>query len=128
MGDMVSSWLSGGAPTASASQLETALGQDTLSNMASKAGISMSTATSALAFLIPRIVQRVAPGGVLPTHLPSDLSSYLTGPTAAVASGARQAVYAAESAVRRGGFPQVSGRIIPSQNVPETWFNPSVLD
>jgi len=88
----------------------------------------MSTATSALAFLIRRIVQRVAPGGVLPTHLPSDLSSYLTGPTAAVASGARQAVYAAESAVRRGGFPQVSGRIIPSQNVPETWFNTSVLD
>lgn len=106
MGDTVSSWLSGGTPSASATQVEQALGRDTLSNMASKAGISMTTAASALAFMIPRIIQRFAPGGVLPTHLPSDLSSYLTGPTAAVASTARQAVYSAESAVQRGGFLQ----------------------
>jgi len=77
MGDMVSSWLSRGAPTASASQLETTLGRDTLSNMASKAGISMSTATSARAFLIPRIIQRVALGGVLPTHLPRRVQNAL---------------------------------------------------
>jgi len=106
MGDTVSSWLSGGTPTASATQVETALGRDTLSNMASKAGVSMSTAASALAFMIPRIIQRFAPGGVLPTHLPNDLSSYLTGPTAAVASTTRQAVYTAESAVKQSSFLQ----------------------
>jgi outer membrane protein OmpA-like peptidoglycan-associated protein/uncharacterized protein YidB (DUF937 family) len=106
MGDIVSSWLGGGAPTASATQVETALGRDTLSNMASKAGVSMSTAASALAFMIPRIIQRFAPGGVLPTNLPSDLSSYLTGPTAAVAATTRQAVYSAETAVRQSTFLQ----------------------
>ena len=104
MGDTVSSWLSGGAPTASATDVETALGKDTLSRMASKAGLSVSTAASALAFLIPRMIQRFAPGGVLPAHLPSDLSSYLTGPTAAMAATARQAVYSAESAVKQSSF------------------------
>jgi len=104
LGDSVSSWLSGGAQNISADQVEAALGRDTVSNLAAKSGLARGVATSALAFMIPRIIQRVSSGGMIPTHLPSDLASYMTGPTAAIASGARQAAYTAERAVQKGGF------------------------
>jgi uncharacterized protein YidB (DUF937 family) len=104
LGNSVSSWLSGGAPNVSADQVEAALGRDTVSNLAAKSGLTTGVAASALAYMIPRIIQRVSSGGIIPTHLPSDLASYVTGPTAAIASGARQAVYTAERAVQKSGF------------------------
>src|SRR4030095_2912605 len=109
LGDSVSSWLSGGASNVSADQVEAALGRDTVTNLATKSGLTTSVAASALAFMIPRIIQRVSSGGTIPTHLPSDLASYVTGPTAAIASGARKAVYTAERAVKKAGFCSASG-------------------
>jgi uncharacterized protein YidB (DUF937 family) len=90
VGDSVSSWLGVGTPSVSPDQVEAALGRDTVYNLAAKSGISAGTAAAALAFLIPRVIQRVSAGGVIPSQIPADLTSYMTGPTAAMAAGARQ--------------------------------------
>lgn len=104
LGDILSAWTSGTARNISGDQLENVLGSNTISSIASKAGLSTATATSALAFLMPKLVQSLAPGGTIPTRLPSELMSYISGPTAAVAAGARQAVYAAERATEQSGL------------------------
>jgi len=110
LGDMVSKWLSGGpAQPVSSESLQSALGQNTLSSIASRTGISLSTATSALGFMLPKLIQTLAPGGAIPTRLPSDALSYLTGATGMVTAGARQAVHAAEqSGLRRWLWPIVA--------------------
>jgi len=104
LGNIVSSWLTGEAKSVSSDTVENVLGRDTITNIASKAGLSFGAAASAIAYMLPRLVQRLAPGGTIPSHLPADVMSYVTGPTAAIASGARQAAYAAEAAVERSGF------------------------
>ena len=60
--------------------LETALGGNTISTIASKAGLPLITASSALAFMLPKLVQRLSTGGTVPTHLPSEFTSYIEGP------------------------------------------------
>jgi outer membrane protein OmpA-like peptidoglycan-associated protein/uncharacterized protein YidB (DUF937 family) len=98
LGDVVSSWFSGATRNLSTEQVESVLGSSTLSNLASKAGISTTMAGSAIGLMLPKLMQSIAPGGAIPTKLPSELMSYISGPTAAVAGGARQAMYAAERA------------------------------
>src|SRR5215472_6409444 len=97
-GDITASWL-GGATTPraiSADGLQSVLGSTTISNLATKAGLPVTTAASGLAFLLPNLIQKLTPGGVIPSRLPSDFLSYLSGGASAVASGARQAVEATE--------------------------------
>jgi hypothetical protein len=50
--------------------------------------------------MFPKIIQRLAPGGVAPAYLPSEFMSYISGPTAAMASGARQVAYSTERAIK----------------------------
>jgi outer membrane protein OmpA-like peptidoglycan-associated protein/uncharacterized protein YidB (DUF937 family) len=102
LGDSVSSWLTGSAKPISADNVENALGTNAISTIASRAGLSAATAASALAFMLPKVVQRLAPGGVLPTNLPSEFSSYVSGRTAAATSSVRQAAYTGERAVNTG--------------------------
>jgi outer membrane protein OmpA-like peptidoglycan-associated protein/uncharacterized protein YidB (DUF937 family) len=106
LGEFVTSWLGNANPRPiSSSTLETAIGRDSIDKIASKAGISFSTAASAIAFMLPNLVQRLTPGGVIPTHLPSDILAYASSATAAVAAGTRQAVSATERAVQKAGVP-----------------------
>src|SRR5580692_6076719 len=79
-GDSVSSWLGGEPKPISPESLETALGGNTISTIASKAGLPVITASSALAFMLPKIIQRLTTGGGIPTNLPSEFTSYITGP------------------------------------------------
>lgn len=104
LGDVVSSWFGGGSRNLSSDQVEKVLGSGTLSNLASKAGISATTASSAIALMLPKLMQSIAPGGAIPTRLPAELMSYISGPTAAVAVGARQAMYAAERTATKTGL------------------------
>jgi outer membrane protein OmpA-like peptidoglycan-associated protein/uncharacterized protein YidB (DUF937 family) len=104
LGDSVSSWLGGTPRAISAENVESALGSNTVSTIASRAGLSTATTASALAFVLPKIVQRLAPGGQIPTHLPAEFASYISGPTAAVASRAREVVYATERTPDRSGL------------------------
>jgi outer membrane protein OmpA-like peptidoglycan-associated protein/uncharacterized protein YidB (DUF937 family) len=106
LGDAVSSWLGSSQPSPlSGGTLESAVGRDWIDQIASKAGLSYGTAASALAFMIPNLVRRLAPGGVVPSHLPSDVLAYAGSATSAVAAGARGAAHAAEGAVKRVGLP-----------------------
>ena len=102
LGDVLTSLFSGATRNLSTDQVESVLGSSTISNLASKAGISTTTASSAIALMLPKLIQSIAPGGAIPTKLPAELMSYLGGPTAAVAGGARQAMYAAERVAQRG--------------------------
>src|SRR5271170_7876213 len=86
LGDSVSSWLGGEAKPISPEGLESAIGGKTISTIASKAGLPLVTASSALAFMLPKIVQRLARGGSVPTSLPTEFTSYITGPAAATES------------------------------------------
>jgi outer membrane protein OmpA-like peptidoglycan-associated protein/uncharacterized protein YidB (DUF937 family) len=106
LSDIVSTWLGGSSPRPlSSNTLEAAIGRDPIDKIASKAGLSFSTASSALAFMLPNIIQRLTPGGVVPTHLSSDILSYASSATSAVAAGTREVAYATERAVKKAGAP-----------------------
>jgi len=106
LGDFVSSWLGSGEPRPiSSTSLEAAIGRDSIDKLASRAGLSYSTAASALAFMVPKLVNRLAPGGVIPTQFSSDVLAYANSATSAVAAGTRQAAYATERAVKKAGVP-----------------------
>lgn len=86
IGDVVTSWFGGkeGKPI-SPSHLEAALGTGTLDSLAGSAGLTRAAATSALTFLLPRLVGRLTPNGAFPStaSLRTQLSNYLTGSTIA---------------------------------------------
>ena len=68
-GDAFDSWLGGGkAQVLSASQLEGVLGHDTISRMASHAGIPAQDVGSISGFVLPKIVSFLTPGGSLPSN------------------------------------------------------------
>jgi len=78
LGDVVSSWVSRGANTSlTTEQLERAVGGNTLSRMASHVNIPRAAAGSALAFMIPKVIDLLTPEGVVPTRMPAWVSSYL---------------------------------------------------
>lgn len=106
LGDSVASWLGNAPPRAlSGTTVESAVGHEWIDKIASKAGLSYATASSALGFMIPNLVQRLAPGGVIPTRLPSEVLAYAGSATSAVAASARGAAHAAEDVVKKTGVP-----------------------
>jgi uncharacterized protein YidB (DUF937 family) len=67
LGDAVASWLGSGENASVApEQLKSALGEDTISQFAEKAGVSGSEAGSLLAGMLPQIVDKLSPDGQLP--------------------------------------------------------------
>src|SRR5262245_23447286 len=82
LGDMVSSWISTGPnPPVSAAQVTDVLGQDTLRQFATKAGVPVSDAGSLLAGLLPAAIDHLTPDGKVPdaSTLESSLASLLSG-------------------------------------------------
>lgn len=80
LGETVSSWVSRGSNTPiTTEQLERAIGSDTVNRMASNAGVARAGAASALAYMIPRVVDLLTPEGVVPSRLPAWVNSYLSG-------------------------------------------------
>jgi len=78
MGDMISSWISTGPnPPATADQIASVLGPQTLSQFAAKAGVSQGEAGGLLATLLPAMIDRLTPQGQVPP--PNDLESSLGG-------------------------------------------------
>lgn len=106
LNDMVSSWVRGISPRPiSSSTLEKAIGRDHVEKIAARAGVSISAASSVLAYMLPATVERLTPGGIIPVRLPSEVLSYGNSATAAVAASARHAVYATHKTVKRVGAP-----------------------
>lgn len=78
---VASSWVNSGANTSiSGEQLESALGSETIQDVADKTGIDYPTATAATAFMLPRVVDNLTPDGILPEEndLLSRAGTYLT--------------------------------------------------
>jgi uncharacterized protein YidB (DUF937 family) len=67
LGDTVRSWVTTGDNTPiSNEQLESALGPETLASIANRAGVDRDTATTALAGMVPHVVNNLTPDGDLP--------------------------------------------------------------
>lgn len=82
LGDMMSSWISTGSnATISASQITDVLGSDTIAQFAGKAGMPVSEAGSALAGLLPKVIDQLTPDGKVPdtNSLEDTLGSLLSG-------------------------------------------------
>ena len=82
LGDMIGSWISTGPnPPVSASQLTDVLGEQTIGQFASKAGVPPSEAGSLLAGLLPGVIDQLTPDGQLPDAggLDGALASLLSG-------------------------------------------------
>lgn len=86
LGDVITSWFGGreGRPIATG-QVESALGAAGLDTLASSSGLARTTVVSVAAFLLPRLVRRLTPNGVLPSSsaLLSHVSRYIEVPAAA---------------------------------------------
>jgi len=69
LGAQADSWVGTGPNTGiSAQQLEQAVGGNTVSNLASQLGMTNGQAGSALAKLLPEIVNQLTPNGTLPAN------------------------------------------------------------
>ena len=69
MGGLVSSWVSSGPnPPISADQIHQVLGSDQVKALAAKAGINPDVAGTAIAALLPTLVDKLTPNGSVPDH------------------------------------------------------------
>jgi uncharacterized protein YidB (DUF937 family)/outer membrane protein OmpA-like peptidoglycan-associated protein len=106
LGDTASSWVTAGnnAPL-SDEQLESALGAETIDDIAAQTGVDSKTATSALAFMTPKIVDTLTPDGVIPDEstLLSKIGGFLTGLGGAAVGGVGTAGATASDTVDRIG-------------------------
>jgi uncharacterized protein YidB (DUF937 family) len=67
LGDMMSSWIATGPnPPISAAQIQDVLGSDVVREFASKAGLPPAEAGSALAALLPAVIDHLTPQGKVP--------------------------------------------------------------
>ncbi|MDQ3042255.1 MAG: YidB family protein [Acidobacteriota bacterium] len=84
--DTASSWITSSANTEiSNEQLESALGMNTLRNIAAQTGTEYDTTVSAAAFMTPRVVDALTPEGTVPPDgdLMSRIGGFLTDTTSA---------------------------------------------
>ena len=87
-GELVASWIGTGEnQPINPGQLETAQGGDFISTIASKVGLSAATAGPALAFLIPKLIDKLTPNGEVPSVLPAEVTAMLSGGTLRAAAG-----------------------------------------
>jgi uncharacterized protein YidB (DUF937 family) len=67
LGDVIGSWVSTGKNLpVSGDQLKNVLGNDTISNLASKLGMDSNALTSQLSNLLPDVVDKLTPDGKVP--------------------------------------------------------------
>jgi len=67
LGDVISSWVGTGKNLpVSGDQLKSALGDDTIKNIASKLGMDFNAVTTQLSNLLPDVVDKLTPDGTIP--------------------------------------------------------------
>ncbi len=109
MGDLVNSWIStGDSHPISENQLNSVLGGDAISGIADKVGIPSSLASSALAFLLPSVISKLTPDGIVPTSLPDTIMNYIGGLTGMFGKGVSGVTDAAGSVA--SGAADLAGR------------------
>lgn len=110
LGNVINSWVTTGDNTPlSKEQLESALGRDAIGSIADKAGVDRSQATSALAGILPQVVDTLTPDGEIPdekgllSRIGGFLSDWGVSIGGAVAGGVAAAAAAASGAADRVG-------------------------
>jgi uncharacterized protein YidB (DUF937 family)/outer membrane protein OmpA-like peptidoglycan-associated protein len=82
LGDVASSWVSSGANSPlTNNQLESAMGTSVLGSIAEKVGLPASVVTSALGYMVPQVVDKLTPDGVVPEEstMLSTIGDFLSG-------------------------------------------------
>ena len=80
LGDAITSWFGGKeGRTLAPTQLESALGANALDKLGAASGLTRTVVSSIAAFVLPRVLSRLTPNGVLPSSaaLRSQVSSYI---------------------------------------------------
>jgi uncharacterized protein YidB (DUF937 family) len=74
----VASWVGhpNGAPLAAA-RVDRALGSATVSGIASRLGLAPTVVSTAVGYALPRVIGLLTPGGVIPTSLPAEVTSFV---------------------------------------------------
>ena len=104
MGDLVNSWISSGEnQPISENQLSSVLGNETINDIASKVNIPTSLASSAMAFMLPNVVDKLTPDGIVPTSLPDTIMNYIGGLTGMLGKGVSGVTGAAGSVISGAG-------------------------
>lgn len=104
MGDLVNSWISSGDnQPINENQLSSVLGNETINDIATKANIPSSLASSALAFMLPNVVDKLTPDGIVPTSLPDTIMNYIGGLTGMLGKGVSGVTGAAGSVISGAG-------------------------
>ena len=86
LGDVLTSWYGGKEGKAiSPAQVESALGIGALDRLAVSSGLTRAAVSTAAAYLLPKIIGRLTPNGVLPSNssLLSQVSRYVDRPVPA---------------------------------------------
>jgi outer membrane protein OmpA-like peptidoglycan-associated protein/uncharacterized protein YidB (DUF937 family) len=102
LGNLVSAWVSGeSAAPLTETQLESALGGNVINGLAQKAGLSSTVTSAALSFLVPKVIDKLTPNGVIPDNssLISTIGSYLSGFGETLTGGAKNVIGSAAGAV-----------------------------
>lgn len=109
MGDLVNSWISTGeSHPISENQLSSVLGSDAINGIADKVGIPSSLASSALAYLLPSVIDKLTPDGIVPTSLPDTIMNYIGSLTGLLGKGVSGVTDAAGSVV--SGAADLAGK------------------
>lgn len=78
MGKIVNSWLGKGEPMAvNATQIESAIDSNIISNLASKLGLASGPVGLAIAHMLPKVVSALTPDGVIPDSIPASIANYI---------------------------------------------------
>lgn len=137
LGDTVDSWVGSNAnQILSNEQVESALGTETTIELARQAGLDHETTKTALGAMIPGVVDRLTPDGILPTDddLLSRLGGYLSGVGDATVS--TTGVMASDTIDRFGSataenilrhHDDLSGEITDDEDSPLGWLMPLIL-
>lgn len=80
LGDVFKSWFSGqpNMRSVDAGQIRSALGGQSIEEIATKAGVTAAVAPTLLATALPAIIRAVTAGGVMPTSLPASFTGLLS--------------------------------------------------
>lgn len=78
LGELVNSWVKIGPNNPiNEAEVERGLGSQVISDITSKVGLALHTTRSALAFLLPAVVDFLTPQGVIPTSIPAEVRSFI---------------------------------------------------
>ncbi|WP_395697291.1 OmpA family protein [Methylocella sp.] len=93
LGAVVNSWIGkADAPATAPHGVIQAFGGPAIAALAQKVGLDPGVATAALAFVVPKLVGFLTPGGAIPSSTPPAVAAFLSAPAAATPAAAAPAV------------------------------------